>query len=60
MRQATRRSWKQLAKERVEDERPAIPLGKGFWPLSAEEDRAIEVLFDTERLRELATSVIDV
>ena len=57
MREATSRSWKQLAKERIEDEKPAIPLGKSFWPLSTEEHRAIEALFDTERLRELATSL---
>ena len=57
MREATSRSWKQLAKERIDDEKPAIPLGKGFWPLSAQENRAIEALFDTERLRKLATSL---
>jgi uncharacterized protein (DUF2252 family) len=57
MREATSRSWKQLSNERIEDEKPAIPIGKRFWPLSAEENRAIEVLFDTERLRKLATSL---
>ena len=57
MREAKSRSWKQLAKERIEDEKPAIPLGNWFWPLSAEESRAIEALFDTERLRKLATSL---
>ena len=57
MRQATRRTWKQLANERIEDQKPTIPLGKRFWPLSAAERRAVEQLFDTERLRKLATSL---
>ncbi len=55
LREATSRSWKQLAKERITDVRPTIPLGKRFWPLSAEERHAIQQLFDTERLRRLAT-----
>jgi uncharacterized protein (DUF2252 family) len=57
MRQATNRSWKQLANEHIEDPKPVIPLGKRFWPLSAAERRAVERLFDTERLRKLATSL---
>ena len=51
MREATSRSWKQLARERIEDEKPSIPLGKRFWPLSAEERAAIGELFGTEPLR---------
>jgi uncharacterized protein (DUF2252 family) len=57
MREATSRSWKQLAKERIADVRPTIPPGKRFWPLSPKERRAIQELFDTERLRRLATSL---
>jgi uncharacterized protein (DUF2252 family) len=57
MREATSRSWKQLAKERIADARPTIPLGKRFWPLSSAERSAIETLFGTERLRRLATSL---
>jgi uncharacterized protein (DUF2252 family) len=57
MREATSRSWKQLARERIEDEKPAIPLGKRFWPLSAEERAAIGELFATEPLRRLATAL---
>ena len=56
LREATSRSWKQLARERIEDEKPAIPLGKRFWPLSAEERAAIGELFATEPLRRLATA----
>src|ERR1700722_17939422 len=57
MREATGRSWKHLAKERIADVRPTIPLGKRFWPLSPEERHAIQQLFGTERLRRLATSL---
>ena len=57
MREATSRSWKQLAKERITDARPTIPLGKRFWPLSSAERSSIETLFGTERLRRLATSL---
>ena len=56
LREATSRSWKQLARERIEDEKPAIPLGKRFWPLSAEERAAIGELFAKEPLRRLATA----
>src|SRR6202049_3558485 len=37
IRRAVGRTWEHLAKERIEDTRPTIPLGKNFWPLSAEE-----------------------
>ena len=57
MREATSRSWKELARERIDDPKPTIPLGKRFWPLSADEMRAVQTLFDMERLRELATSL---
>ena len=55
MRAATSRSWKHLAKERIVDARPTIPLRKRFWPLSEDECHALEELFATERLRRLAT-----
>ena len=54
---ATSRSWKHLAKERIVDARPTIPLGKRFWPLSDSERHALEELFATERLRRLARDV---
>jgi uncharacterized protein (DUF2252 family) len=57
MRAAKSRSWKHLAKERIEDARPIIPLGKSFWPLAPNERHAIEALFATERMHELATSL---
>jgi len=33
MRRSMYRSWKQLAKERIKDITPTIPMGKRFWPL---------------------------
>jgi uncharacterized protein (DUF2252 family) len=57
MRAARSRSWKHLAKERIEDARPIIPLGKNFWPLAPNERQAIKELFATERMHELATTL---
>jgi uncharacterized protein (DUF2252 family) len=57
MRQAFRRTWENLANERIEDERPTIPLGKRFWPLSAEEREEIDRLFATEEARRLVTAL---
>src|SRR5580658_4123601 len=34
MRKAVARNWEHLAKERIEDTAPTIPLGRHFWPLS--------------------------
>jgi hypothetical protein len=39
MKRAMARSWKHLARERIENITPQIPLGKRFWPLSGEERR---------------------
>jgi uncharacterized protein (DUF2252 family) len=48
-------TWKTLAKERIKDERPTIPLGRRFWPISKDENRDIEKLFESEDMRRLAT-----
>ena len=57
MKRSLGRSWKALAKERLEDQKPSIPLGAKFWPLAKSERDAIEELFATPRLRRLATSL---
>jgi uncharacterized protein (DUF2252 family) len=57
MRQAARRTWKHLAKERLEDTRPKIPLGKRFWPVSGDERQSIESLFANSSISRLATMV---
>ncbi|MCO5399188.1 DUF2252 family protein [Ralstonia soli] len=44
MKAATARTWKQLAKERLDGPSPSIPLGRHFWPLSREERREIKSL----------------
>jgi uncharacterized protein (DUF2252 family) len=51
------RQWKHLARERIEDASPKIPLGKRFWALTAEERSAIEELFQSSEMREMATSL---
>jgi uncharacterized protein (DUF2252 family) len=45
MRQAVKRTWDHLAKERLEDTHPTIPLGRRFWPVADEEKRQIERFF---------------
>jgi len=42
MRQAVGRTWENLARERIADVRPTIPLGKRFLPLSTEERGEID------------------
>ncbi len=57
MKRALRRGWKALARERIENTDPTLPLGAEFWPLTGKEDKAIETLFRDEQLRELATQL---
>ena len=52
---ARRRSWQHLAKERIENIKPTIPLGKRFWPLATDERSEITHLFEKEHVRQLAT-----
>lgn len=42
---ALKRKWRDLARERIEDEQPKIPLGKNFWPLLNNERIEIERIF---------------
>lgn len=55
MKQAAKRTWKDLARERIEDTRPEIPLGKKFWPVSDEELSALEAMFADPSVARLAT-----
>lgn len=57
MKRALRRSWKHLARERIGDTDPTIPLGEAFWPLSKHERREVDALFRQEPIRRLATSL---
>ncbi len=49
------RTWKHLARERLDDTEPSIPLGKRFWPLKKAEHLAIHALFKTPEPAALAT-----
>ena len=57
MRKATSRTWKNLAKERLDDMKPSIPRGERFWALTKPEHKAIEQLFKEEEVRKLVTSL---
>jgi uncharacterized protein (DUF2252 family) len=57
LKRSLRRRWKDLARERIEDPRPTIPLGKRFWPLSEAERAALEGLAADEGLRKLVTGL---
>jgi len=45
------RHWRHLARERIEDAEPTIPLGKRFWPLTKREKAAIDALFEAAEVR---------
>ena len=53
MREAGRRQWRHLAKERIEDVRPEIPLGRRFWALTKDERSELDRVFAEDALREL-------
>jgi uncharacterized protein (DUF2252 family) len=57
MKEAVRRTWQQLAVERIADIDPSIPLGKRFWPLDKSERKAIDALFERHELANLATAL---
>ena len=57
MKAALKRKWKDLARERIEDTTPTIPLGRTFWPLADEEREAIEAIFATDAGRRLVTAL---
>jgi uncharacterized protein (DUF2252 family) len=57
MKNALRRKWRDLARDRIEDTKPIIPLGSRFWPLSKDERKEIEACFKDEKVRRLVTSL---
>ncbi|UAK26473.1 DUF2252 family protein [Sphingomonas nostoxanthinifaciens] len=56
-RRALGRRWRHLAKERLEDVDPSIPLGKRFWRLEADEYEAIEAIFDDAAVSHMILSL---
>src|SRR3984957_13894498 len=57
MRKAMARTWKHLARERLEDVKPTIPLSDHFWSLKDSENKEIKKLFKNEKVRRLVTSL---
>ena len=57
MREAISRSWKHLARERIGDAKPTIPLGKRFWPLDNKERAAVDALFAQDDVRRVVASL---
>ena len=57
IRGALKRTWEQLAKERIVNTKPTIPLGKNFWPLSKSENNGIKQLFQKPELLKLVTTL---
>lgn len=56
-RRALGRRWKQLARERLKDVEPNIPLGRKFWALSPEERDSIDSLFQESAVRRLVLAL---
>jgi uncharacterized protein (DUF2252 family) len=56
-REALRRKWRHLAKERIDDVEPTIPLGSRFWALRKEESTALAKLFSEDPVRKLITGL---
>ncbi|WP_199099820.1 DUF2252 family protein [Dyella sp. ASV21] len=55
VRRSRNANWQTLAKERIEDTSPRIPLGKRFWPLSASERSEMKAMAQSEAVRALVT-----
>jgi uncharacterized protein (DUF2252 family) len=56
-RRALGRHWKHLARERIKDVQPSIPLGRKFWALDEDERTAIGALFGEAGVRDLVLSL---
>ncbi|WP_232631011.1 DUF2252 family protein [Methylobacterium sp. Leaf118] len=56
-RRALGRHWKHLARERLKDVEPEIPLGRRFWALDAEERTALRDLFRQDGVRDLVLAL---
>jgi uncharacterized protein (DUF2252 family) len=57
MKSALKRSWRQLASERLEGTQPTLPMGRRFWKLTSQEDVAIRQLFEKDAVTRLATAL---
>ncbi len=57
LKDALKRNWKQLARERIKDTTPKIPLGRTFLKLDKIERAAVDDLFRQDKIRRLVTSL---
>jgi len=57
LRKSVRRHWRHLAAERLETIKPELPLGKRFWKLTRDENKAVRALFQEEGAHALLTSL---
>ncbi|MDB5736496.1 MAG: hypothetical protein JWO65_164, partial [Sphingomonas bacterium] len=51
------RRWRHLARERLDDVEPTIPLGRKFWSLADEERAALSTVFDDPDVARLILSL---
>lgn len=58
-RRAIDRRWKHLARERIENSDPRIPLGRRFWKISEDERAALETLFERPEMEALLLQFSD-
>ena len=56
-RRALGRKWRHLARERLAQVRPTLPLGKRFWALTDEERAALEALVQDNEVRRLVLAL---
>ncbi|WP_407521408.1 DUF2252 family protein [Methylobacterium oryzisoli] len=56
-RRALGRHWKHLARERLKDVEPSIPLGRKFWALGGDERAVLHDLFRGEEVRRLVLTL---
>lgn len=54
---AVRRSWRHLARERLDNPSPSIPMGRRFWSLRKDEQQAIAQLFEKRSVSRLASLI---
>jgi uncharacterized protein (DUF2252 family) len=57
MQRAAKRTWKHLARERLEDTTPTIPLGRRFWEVTDEERAGLRTIFTDHVVAGLVTMV---
>jgi uncharacterized protein (DUF2252 family) len=55
LRQSVRASWRTLAKNRIDDPSPEIPIGQKFWPSAEKEHAALEEACRSSDIHRLAT-----